>query len=198
VAARSYARKVDKPFVNIFYKMRGERSFQGSNAQDRKQSIDNNLHVLPGLKPQLAGKTVVLIDDSIVRGNNSIRARELLYEHLGVKKAYLVSYTPPIGIVPDDGIPRGCMFGVDMPPDPPDGEGFIARGCTTDEISRKMDMPVVYVSVAGMLQAFQRLGLNCDDLCTYCIGGSHPFANSLSAVAQETPQLDLLSISSGG
>ena len=199
VAARSYARKTGLPFVPIFYKMRGERSFQGSNAQDRKQSIDSNLHVLPGMKAQLAGKTLVLIDDSIVRGNNSIRARQLLYQHVGGKKAYLVSYTPPIGIVPSDGIPRGCTFGVDMAPAPPAGEGFIARGRDTEQISEKMGMPVVYVSMAGMLSAFERLGLSDRQLCTYCIGGGHPFADCepISDEASKA-QLDLLSISAGG
>jgi amidophosphoribosyltransferase len=186
---------VGLPFQPMFYKMRGERSFQGSNAQDRKKSIDSNLHVLPGLRPQLAGKTVVLIDDSIVRGNNSIRARELLYEQLGVKKAYLVSYTPPIGIVGDDGIPRGCMFGVDMPPESADGEGFIARDRTAEQISEKMGMPVVYVSVPGMLRAFERLGMGGEDLCTYCIGGSHPFVDCESIVDEAArSQLDLLKI----
>jgi amidophosphoribosyltransferase len=199
VAARSYARKTGLPFVPVFYKMRGERSFQGSNAQDRKQSIESNLHVLPGMKAQLAGKTVVLIDDSIVRGNNSVRARKLLYEHVGVKKAYLVSYTPPIGIVPDDGIPRGCTFGVDMAPDPPAGEEFIARGRDTEQISEKMGMPVVYVSMAGMLRAFESLGLGDRQLCTYCIGGGHPFADC-EPIPEEAhkAQLDLLSISAGG
>ncbi|HCL29748.1 MAG TPA: hypothetical protein DIC52_15075 [Candidatus Latescibacteria bacterium] len=199
VAARSYARSVGLPFVPMFYKMRGERSFQGSNAEDRKQSIDSNLHVLPGMRSQVAGKTVVLIDDSIVRGNNSLRARDLLYEQLGVKKAYLVSYTPPIGILPDDGIARGCMFGVDMPPNPPAGEGFIARGRDTEQISQKMGMPVIYVSVPGMLRAFQHLGLENDDLCTYCIGGDHPFAGCGPLAKEEVKdQLDLLSISSEG
>jgi amidophosphoribosyltransferase len=197
VAARSYSRHSGIPFLPIFYKMRGERSFQGSNAQDRKRSIDSNLHVLPGLRSQLAGKTVILIDDSIVRGNNSLRARDLLYDDLGVKKAYLVSYTPPIGVVPEDGTPRGCMFGVDMPPNPPDGEGFIARGRSVEQIGERMGMPVVYVSVEGMKRAFERLGLPDEGLCTYCIGGRHPFegCESLSA---DSAQLPLLSVSASG
>ena len=178
VAARTYAKSVGLPFVPVFYKMRGERSFQGSDSRARKKSIDDNLHLLPGLRPQLAGKTVILIDDSIVRGNNSIRARDILYKQLGVKKAYLVSYTPPIGITPehDPDNPRGCMFGVDMPPDPPEAEGFIARGRTSEQISDAMGMPVVYISAERMYQAFRRLGLPQDRLCTYCIGGDHPFA----------------------
>ena len=196
VAARTYAKKTNLPFEPVFYKMRGERSFQGSTAQDRKRSIDENLHLLPGLAPYLNGKTVILIDDSIVRGNNSVRATQLLVNEAGVKKVYLVSYTPPIGIIPADGIPRGCMFGVDMPPDPPDGEGFIARGRDPGQISEAMGLPVVYISLAGMHRAFGRLGLEADQLCTYCIGGDHPF-NGLKQVEQvqvegERKQMDLL------
>ena len=194
VAARSYAKKAGIPFQPAFYKMRGERSFQGSTAQDRKRSIDENLHVLPGLKQQFQGKTVIMIDDSIVRGNNSIRARHLLYEELEVKKAYLVSYTPPIGVVGADGIPRGCMFGVDMPPHPPKGEGFVARGRTTEEIAERMGMQVMYISPEGMQRAFNRAGLDKDQLCTYCIGGRHPFSglDFRSRAREPEDQLDLL------
>lgn len=190
VAARRYAQKAKLPFEPVFYKMRGERSFQGSTAQDRKRSIDENLHLLPGLQQHLTGKTVILIDDSIVRGNNSVRATQLLID-AGVKKVYLVSYTPPIGIIPADGVPRGCMFGVDMPPDPPAGEGFIARGRDQAQISEAMGLPVVYVSVAGMHRAFSRLGLESGQLCTYCIGGAHPYSGLKQIDDLSEDQMDL-------
>ena len=191
VAARSYAKKIGVPFRPVFYKMRGERSFQGTTTDDRKKSIDDNLHVLPGIRQIVQGKTVVLVDDSIVRGNNSKRARELLYEELGVKKAYLVSYTPPIGIIPEDGVPRGCTFGVDMPPDPPPGDEFIARGRSADEISARMGMPVVYLSRQRMLEAFHRAGVGENALCTYCIGGANPLAGC-GGRSEPVDQLDLL------
>ncbi len=196
VAARSYAQVRGLPFMPVFYKMRGERSFQGSTARDRRRSIDDNLHLLPGLRPRLSGKTVLFIDDSIVRGNNLVRARNLLYDDLGVKKAYVASYTPPIGIVPEDGVPRGCMFGVDMPPAPPKGEEFIARGRESREISEKMGLPVVYISTRGMMRAFERLGLDSGRLCTYCIGGGHPFAGCEATDSAGESQLDLLTVSS--
>ncbi|MEE2627911.1 MAG: hypothetical protein VX670_05435 [Candidatus Latescibacterota bacterium] len=193
VAARSFAKKRELLFEPVFYKMRGERSFQGSTAGERKESIGQNLHLLPGMKKKLRGKTVILLDDSIVRGNNSKRARDLLYEEAQVKKAYLVSYTPPIGIIGDDGVPRGCTFGVDMPPDPKPGEEFIARNRTIEEISEAMEMPVLYLSRPGMLKAFARAGLGENDLCTFCIGGRMPFevAGSLIRIG-EKPQMDLL------
>ncbi|MFH1571177.1 MAG: hypothetical protein ABIL09_24500 [Gemmatimonadota bacterium] len=194
VAARSYAKRSGIPFLPVFYKMRGERSFQGSNALDRKRSIDENLHVLPGLRQQVQGKTVVMIDDSIVRGNNSVRARQLLYDELKVKKAYLASYTPPIGIVGADSIPRGCMFGVDMPPHPPEGEEFVARGRSLEEIGQRMGLSVVYMSPEGMRRAFKRVGLGEEQLCTYCIGGHHPFGGWDRRAREKVPadQLDLL------
>lgn len=194
VAARAYAKKARLQFRPVFYKMRGERSFQGTTASDRRQSIDENLHLLPGMQEALKGKTVVLIDDSIVRGNNSKRARDLLYREAGVKKAYLVSYTPPIGVIGKDGIPRGCLFGVDMPPEPAPGEEFIARGRSEEEISRQMGIAVVYISVEGMLRAFAQAGLPERQLCTYCIGGRHPLATCDSYIAPRaaTAQLDLL------
>ena len=192
VAARAYAKKAELPFEPVFYKMRGERSFQGSTADERKESIGQNLHLLPGMVQKLKGKTVILLDDSIVRGNNSKRARDLLYEEAEVAKAYLVSYTPPIGIIGDDGVPRGCTFGVDMPPDPPPGDEFIARGRTVEEVGQEMEMPVVYMSMDGMFKAFALAGLPERDLCTFCIGGRMPYevAGSLIQIGDK-PQLDL-------
>lgn len=169
IAARSYAKETNTHFAPVFYKMRGERAFQGSTPDDRKNSIDENLHIL-SREEVLKGKRIISIDDSIVRGNNSRREKELLDE-AEVEKAYHVNYTPPIGIVGDDEVPRGCMFGVDMPPD----DKFIARGRTQEEISSKVGMPIVYISLEGMLKAYKKLGIPKKDLCTYCIGGDHPF-----------------------
>jgi len=169
-AAINFSKKINKPFVPIFYKLRGERAFQGSTPDDRKNSIEENLHLLPNAKNKLKGKIVVVIDDSTVRGNNLRREKELL-EEAEVKKCYHVNYTPPIGIVGEDGVPRGCMFGVDMPPD----DNFIARNRTAEEISEKIGIDVHYMSIEGMLKAFEKIGLRKDELCTFCIGGKHPF-----------------------
>ena len=54
-------------------------------------------------------------------------------------------------------------------------------------------MPVVYISTRGMMRAFESLGLGADRLCTYCIGGGHPFAGCESLEPAAENQLDLLS-----
>ena len=178
VAARAYARAVAKEskFSPIFYKLRGERSFQGTTKNERTNSIRSNLYLLPEFRNSLKDKVVVLVDDSTIRGNNCKRAKELLVE-AGAKKIYLLNYTPKIGVVGNDGIKRGCLFGVDMPPE----DDFVVRTSdgkknrTNLEISKFLGMETYFLSPEGMLKAFERAGIDRKHLCTYCIGGRHPF-----------------------
>lgn len=181
-AARAYANKLELPFKHVFYKMRKERSFQGSTQEERRSSIQQNLYLIPEIDGVPAGeslkdKVIVVVDDSTVRGTNSPRARYLLYEEAKIKKAYLANYTPPLGIIGEDNIPRGCLFGVDMAP----GDSFIAinpsteKNRTLEEISDTIGMDVVYLSQEGMFRAFERAGISRQNLCHYCIGGPHPF-----------------------
>lgn len=172
MAAASYAEKTGIPFIPVFYKMRGERSFQGSTNIDRQQSIQGNLHLLPGTNEKLNGKTIIVIDDSMIRGTNASHARQLLND-AGAKKIYLANYTPPIGIIGADKKQRGCLFGVDMPLD----DNFIARGKSLEDISQEVGMEVVYLSKNGMLDAFESMGIRRRNLCTFCIGGKLPFKN---------------------
>lgn len=176
VAARNYAEKLGIEFAHIFYKTRGERSFLGSTSEERKQSISNNLYVLPRIKGRdikefLKGKTIVIIDDSTIRGNNSKRAVEILKQEADIKKIYFINYTPKIGIIPEDGIPRGCLYGVDMPPE----DNFIARNATSEEISEAIGAEVLFMSKEGMLNVFEKLGIPKENLCYFCIGGAKPF-----------------------
>ena len=84
------------------------------------------------------------------------------------------------------------MFGVDMPPDPPDGEEFVARGRTMAEIEEKMGMPVIYLSPESMLRGFEKSGIDRDRLCTYCIGGSHPYSRCGNVELTAQPQSNQL------
>jgi amidophosphoribosyltransferase len=175
VAARSYAEKAKLPFVYVFYKTRSERSFLGSTSEDRKNSIKQNLYLNPKINGKntidlLNGKSIVLIDDSTIRGNNSKRAIELL-KQAGASQIYLVNYTPKIGIIGKDNIPRGCTLGVDMPPD----DNFIARQRNKQEIDERIGADVRFLSIQGMLNAFEKAGLKKEDLCLFCIGGEKAF-----------------------
>ena len=175
LAARRYAEKLGIEFVQIFYKPRNERSFLGSTSDERRASISNNLHILPKIngenaKEYLKNKTIIIIDDSTIRGNNSKKAIELL-KGFGVNKIYLLNYTPKIGGIGSDGVGRGCLYGVDMPPD----DDFVVRNRTDQEINEKIGVETHFLSVESMLKGFERAGMSKEDLCLFCIGGEKPF-----------------------
>ena len=172
-AARGLARVSGKPFQPLFYKLRGERAFQGPTPDERSQSISQNIYLIPGAVSGVRGRSVLVVDDSIVRGNNIRRERALL-EEIGLREAYHALYTPPIGIIGDDGVPRGCRFGIDMPPN----DTFFARDRSMEQMHEAAGAQVVYLTIEGMLKVYERLGIAPENLCTYCIGGPYPYAKA--------------------
>jgi len=176
-AAWAYHLKTGVPYDNIFYKKRGERSFLGSTPEDRKKSIDNNLNINPEKKEKIKGLSLMVIDDSTIRATVVRRVIQLC-EEAGVKSLEYVNYTPPIGIIKNK-IQRGCMYGVDMPPD----DDFIARNRTEEDISEyliettktKIKFNMHYLSIDGMFRAYERLGFKRDQFCYFCIGGPKTF-----------------------
>lgn len=170
-AAAAYADELGLRFEEVLYKPERRRSFLEPNQASRERSIAGNLYVESGI--DLEGKTIVIVDDSIVRGTNSKRLVAMLAT-TGVKKAYLASYTPPIGIYGDDSEARGCEYGVDMPP----STRFVARddengrNRTPEEISSELGIETYFLSRDGMIRV---LGRDPGSLCTFCIGGPRPY-----------------------
>src|SRR3954465_3994349 len=89
----------------------------------------------------LAGKRVMLIDDSIVRGTNSVRVVRMVRE-AGAKEVHLRSASPPIQW-PD-------YYGIDMP----DREKLLAANHSVEEIARILNVDSMgYLSVDGLYWA---------------------------------------------
>jgi amidophosphoribosyltransferase len=89
----------------------------------------------------LAGKRVMLIDDSIVRGTNSVRVVRMVRE-AGAAEVHLRSASPPI-MWPD-------FYGIDMPA----REELIAATKTTEEIRQYLGVDSMgYLSVDGLYWA---------------------------------------------
>ncbi len=183
VAARSCAKEkgMEDKFIPIFYKMRGERSFLGSTSEDREDSIDHNLYLIPGVEEKLKGLILLVLDDSFIRGN-VLRKISKLMKNIEAKRIYVASYTPPIGIVGEDGVKRGCSCGVDMPHD----DKFLIRdetgvkNRTPEEINKDYGgkIQVVYLSLEGMFKAYENVGMPRENLESFCIGGQNSFCNS--------------------
>jgi len=84
---------------------------------------------------------VLLVDDSIVRGTNSVRVVRMVRE-AGAKEVHLRSASPPIQW-PD-------YYGIDMP----DREKLLAANHTVDEIARILNVDSMgYLSVDGLYWA---------------------------------------------
>jgi amidophosphoribosyltransferase len=94
------------------------RTFIMPGQEVRKKSIRYKLNPMP---LEIKGKKILLIDDSIVRGNTSRKIIEMV-RAAGAEKIYFASYAPPI-ISPN-------LYGIDIPT----REELIAVDSSTEEI----------------------------------------------------------------
>jgi amidophosphoribosyltransferase len=111
------------------------------------------------IRSEIAGKKVLLVDDSIVRGNTS---REIisLIRSVGAKEVYYALYSPPLRFP--------CVYGIDMQTR---GE-FIARDKTVEQIKESIDADaLVYQTVKGLVRG---VGEGARGFCTACFTGSYP------------------------
>ena len=92
-------------------------------------------------RPVLAGKRVLLIDDSIVRGTNSVRVVRMV-RAAGAKEVHLRSASPPI-MFPD-------FYGIDLP----DRDKLLAATHTLEEMQAMLEVDSLgFLSVDGLYWA---------------------------------------------
>lgn len=138
-AALGYAQETGIPFeMGIIRNHYVGRTFiqptQGARELGVRMKLSPNRSVL-------AGKRVMLIDDSIVRGTNSLRVVRMVRE-AGAAEVHLRSASPPIKW-PD-------YYGIDMP----DREHLLAANKSVEEIARILEVDSMgYLSVDGLYWA---------------------------------------------
>jgi len=163
-AARGYAEASGIPFEEGLMKNRyiGRTFIQPS--QDMRD-LGVRLKLNPA-KEILAGKKVVMVDDSLVRGTTSGKIVKMLKE-CGVKEVHLLLSSPPIV--------NSCYYGIDTSNR---GE-LIAAQKPVEEIRRLIGADgLYYLSLEGMLGIF---GERRDDFCTACFSGAYPVKIPASA-----------------
>ncbi|MCL2662130.1 MAG: amidophosphoribosyltransferase [Oscillospiraceae bacterium] len=102
-------------------------------------------------------KSVVLVDDSIVRGT-TMRKIIATLRHVGAKEVHLRISSPPIR--------NCCYFGVDTP----DIKDFIATSRPVEEIRQELDADSLgFISIEGLLKSLGGTGY-----CTGCFSGEYP------------------------
>lgn len=125
----------------------------------RKKSIKYKLHPL---KLEIKDKNVLLVDDSIVRGNTSRQIIEMVRE-AGAKKVYFASCAPALL--------HPCVYGVDMPT----RKAFVANELTTEEVCKSIGADkLFYQKLEDLIESAKVGNPDIEQFCTACLDGKYP------------------------
>jgi amidophosphoribosyltransferase len=156
-AARGYARASGLPQDDGFVKNRYvARTFIQPGQELRKHGLRLKFNPLPEV---VRGKRLVVVDDSIVRGNTTRQIVQMLRD-AGALEVHLRISAPPIA--------HPCHYGVDMST----REEMIAHGRTVAEIAAELGCDsLAYLSLEGVYEA---IGSERATHCDACFSGEYP------------------------
>ena len=154
-AAIGYAAQSGLPYeIGLVKNKYVGRSFIAPSQEARTDTV---MIKLSPVRSVLAGKRVVLIDDSIVRGTTSRRIISILRE-AGAKEIHLRISSPPFR--------HPCFYGVDIDSE----DKLIANHHTTEEIAR-----LIGADSLGFLPLESLSEMSgCPAFCSACFDGNYP------------------------
>jgi amidophosphoribosyltransferase len=130
------------------------RTFIMATPEMRKTSV--RLKHVP-IETQLKGKSVAVIDDSIVRGTTSKRIVRLI-KNAGAKEVHFIVTCPPIKFP--------CFYGIDMST----RKELIASQKSIEEIREELGADsLTYQTIEGLKRA-----IGTENLCMACLNGIYP------------------------
>ncbi len=160
-AARGLARAAGLPQDDGFVKNRYvARTFIQPGQELRKHGLRLKFNPLPEV---IAGKRLVVVDDSIVRGNTTRQIVQMLRDS-GAAEVHMRISAPPIK--------HPCHYGIDMST----REEMIAHGRSTEEVAQELGCDSLhYLSMEGVYEAVR--GTRATH-CDACFTGEYPLAGS--------------------
>jgi amidophosphoribosyltransferase len=160
-AARGLARAAGLPQDDGFVKNRYvARTFIQPGQELRKHGLRLKFNPLPEV---IQGKRLIVVDDSIVRGNTTRQIVEMLRD-AGAAEVHLRISAPPIK--------HPCHYGIDMST----REEMIAHGRDVDEIAAELRCDSLhYLSLHGLYEAV-RAGR--ESHCDACFTGEYPLSGT--------------------
>jgi amidophosphoribosyltransferase len=166
-AARGLARAAGLPQDDGFVKNRYvARTFIQPGQELRKHGLRLKFNPLPEV---IAGKRLVVVDDSIVRGNTTRQIVQMLRD-AGAAEIHMRISAPPIK--------HPCHYGIDMST----REEMIAHGRSTAEVAAELGCDSLhYLSLAGIYEA---VGATRETHCDACFSGEYPLAGSDGAAGK--------------
>lgn len=156
-AALGFAQELNIPYEHAFVRNHyiGRTFLQPSQLiRDFDVRVKLNL-----IKEAVAGKRVVVVDDSIVRGTTA-RARVVNLREAGAKEVHMRVSCPPHRFA--------CHYGIDFP----DPEKLIANQLSHEQICEYLGVDSLgYLDVEGMVKA---TGQPANHFCLACFTGNYP------------------------
>jgi amidophosphoribosyltransferase len=139
------------------------RTFIQPGQELRKHGLRMKFNPLPEI---VDGKRLVVVDDSIVRGNTTRQIIAMLRD-AGASEIHLRISAPPIRFP--------CHYGVDMST----SQEMIAHGRTVDEVAAELGADsLAYLSLEGLYEA---IGQTRATHCDACFTGEYPLERTGSA-----------------
>jgi amidophosphoribosyltransferase len=156
-AAMEVARLIGRPYREGFVKNRYVgRTFIMPGQAVRKKSVRQKLNVIAS---EFAGRNVLLVDDSIVRGTTSREIVQMARE-AGARRVYLASAAPPVRY------PN--VYGIDMPTQ----EELVAHGRTVEEVRQIIGCDaLIYQDLEAMKRAVAALNPRLAGFEASCFDG---------------------------
>ncbi len=134
------------------------RTFIMPGQQLRKKSVRQKLSPI---ELEFSGKTVLLVDDSIVRGTTSGQIVQMARD-AGARKVYLASAAPPVRY------PN--VYGIDMPA----ADELIAHDRTTEQIEKEIGADwLVYQTIEDLVEAVRYDKHPIDNFESSCFTGEY-------------------------
>jgi amidophosphoribosyltransferase len=173
-AARGLARAAGLPQDDGFIKNRYvARTFIQPGQELRRHGLRLKFNPLPEV---VAGKRLIVVDDSIVRGNTTRQIVQMLRE-AGAAEIHLRISAPPIK--------HPCHYGIDMST----REEMIAHGRSVEEIAEELGADSLhYLSLEGVYEA---VGVTRDTHCDACFTGEYPLAGTEEAKGKHALEAEL-------
>ena len=174
-AARGLARASGLPQDDGFVKNRYvARTFIQPGQELRKHGLRLKFNPLPEV---VAGKRLIVVDDSIVRGNTTRQIVQMLRD-AGAAEVHMRISAPPIR--------HPCHYGIDMST----REEMIAHGRTADEVAAELGCDSLhYLSLEGVYEA---VGGDRASHCDACFSGEYPLEDGDSSNGKYALELPLV------
>lgn len=148
-SAKEYANVLKLNYQQVIVKKDKKRTFILPNNEDRIKSCNNKFKIID----DITNKDIILVDDSLVRGN-TLKSLIILLRQYNVKSIHIRIASPPVKYP--------CFFGIDIPT----SNELIAYNKSIDRIKKEMNVDSLHYIKLEVFKEYMG-----DNFCMGCFDG---------------------------